>query len=349
MYIVIFLVIVSWLLGFPPKAEALWFRAQHWCVSGVNNAADGEPANGKIGLLYKEGFRADPANPRSEVAANTLMINAFNLPGGWTMGDAVRLEVPEGLGGYMAGPTPEATAPPFATTGAGFDDLGVMTLQLAVPIVGGPQLNLTSLLQGYYDPAADTTKRCVFEVQAWQGTAPDALTVLSGTATIAADTAGIGHNGFITPGGGLITDGDYYLIIKHRLPGLAAGPNHMPVVTASTVHIPGSFDTTTDEAVVFRKSGTDPMFTHPLFEESNGRFTLKGGFMDGFDPATGIGDIGSADFQLLANPLQWEMDVAAGADQRADLDGDGFVGSADFQMMANPRNWETRTSVPYLP
>lgn len=360
-----------------PPAAGQYFRAQHWLVSTVNDSLDvpPEPADGKIGMAYKvtgaippyTEDRANPANPKDAIVGNTLMINAFALPGGWTVGEGVRMEVPESTSGYKAGPVPIPPGAPYYTTALGFDDVGTMTLISSVPVIGGPQLYLKAYLQGYYSPGTGTSRGAMVAVEAYSGTGPTALVNLKGKTVIRLDENGVGHNGLSsdgTPAGTLIGPGSYYLVIRHKLPDIAAGPNHMPVVTAIRVPIPTAvptapFDITDGDppdtgaspidTKVWRTSAADPRYEYPMFPETGGKFSLKGGFSDGFDPVSHIGDIGSADFQLLANPSQWEKSLADGANPRSDLDGDGFVGSADFQMMAHPKNWETRTSVPYLP
>ncbi|MBI5699249.1 hypothetical protein HZC35_02925 [Candidatus Saganbacteria bacterium] len=346
----------------PPAAGLIYFRAQHWLVSTVNNSADGELAESKIGEAYRvtgalppyTEDRANPLNPKSAIIGNNLMINAFDLPGIiWAPGQGVRMEVAESTSGYKAGPIPIPPGAPFYTTDAGFDNVGAMTLVSSVPIIGGPQLYLKAYLQGYYTPGG-TSRGAMVQVEAYEGGTPGSPGTLKGKTVIRLDENGVGHNGLSvdgTTGTPTIPSGSYYLVIRHKLPDIAAGPNHMPVVTASTVPIPTAvitvpFDITTDMASVYRASATDPRYEYPMFPETDGSFSLKGGFCDGFDAATGQGDIGLADQQIQANPISWQHTVADGADARADLDGDGEVALPDQQIMANPKNWQTLTSAP---
>jgi len=352
-------------LAFAPQAHAAYFQAQHWLVSTVNNSTDvpPEPADGKIGMSYKvtgaiapyTEDRANPANPKDAIVGNTLMINAFALPGGWTVGEGVRNEVPESTSGYKAGPVPILPGAPFYTSAAGFDNVGTMTLVSSVPIIGGPQLYIRAYLQGYYSPGPGTSRGAMVAVEAYEGTSPITLGTFRGKTIIRLDENGEGHNGLSLDGsatGTLITAGSYYLVIRHKIPGYDPGPNHMPVVTAATVPIPTAvpaspFDITTDMASVYRTSATDSRYQYPMFPETDGKFSLKGGFCDGFDPATGQGDIGLADQQIQANTTTWQHPVSdPGADARADLDGDGIVALPDQQIMANPKNWQTLTSAP---
>jgi hypothetical protein len=334
------LLIIFILILITLPAGALYFQAQHWCIVRVNDAADGELANGKIGMLYKEGQRGTSGNPRRKVDSNVLMINAFILPGGWTVGDQVRMEVPEGVEGYKAGPTSV-----YFTTGDGFDDLGTITLESSVPVVGGPQLRLTVLLQGFYNPETDTSRRCVVEIEARSGSSPTD-TVITGVATVAVGADGVGQNGFLIPAGTTIPAGSYYMCVRHKLPELPAGPNHMPVITANKVTLSetatAELDVSRDMTVVYRKSDTDPAYIYPMFPENVTpvRYSLKGGFSDDND------DIGLGDYTIMGNPVNWQRWVADGADIRADSDGDGFIGLADYNVLGNPLVWQTRTSAP---
>ncbi|MFA4905878.1 MAG: hypothetical protein WC645_05185 [Candidatus Margulisiibacteriota bacterium] len=351
-------------LTFDIANAVVYFRAQHWLVNTVNDSLDGELADGKTGMAYRvtgtiapyTEDRANPNNPLAVIASNTLMINAYDLPGTiWVPGDGLRLEVPETSGGYKAGPTPITPGAPFYTTAAGFDTIvPSMTLVSSIPVIGGHQLYLKAYLQGYYSPSTGTSRGAMVQVEAYEGGSPASPGTLKGMTIIRLDENGVGHNGLSadgTPGGILITAGSYYLVIRHKLPDLAAGPNHMPVVTTATVPIPTAvitvpFDITTDMASVYRVSASDPRYEYPMFPETDGKFSLKGGFCDGFDAATGQGDIGLADQQIQANPISWQHTVADGADARADLDGDGEVALPDQQIMANPKNWQTLTSAP---
>lgn len=369
--ILLFTLLGFWILnfGFVPllagPAQAAYFRAQHWLVSTVNNSADSppEPAEGKNGMAYRvtgalppyTEDRANALNPKAVIIGNTLMINAFDLPDTtWAPGVGVRMEVPESTSGYKAGPIPLLPGAPYYTTDAGFDNVGTMVLVSSVPVIDGPQLFIKAYLQGYYTPGAGTSRGAMVAVEAYDGTGPSALGTLRGKTVIRLDEDGIGHNGLSSDGttaGVRITPGSYYLVIRHKLPDIAAGPNHMPVVTATTVPIPTvdiatPFDITTDMASVYRVSATDPRYEYPMFPETDGKFSLKGGFCDGFDAATGQGDIGLADQQIQANPISWQHTIADGADARADLDGDGEVALPDQQIMANPKNWQTLTSAP---
>lgn len=232
-----------------------------------------------------------------------------------------------------------------------------LPIQVSSVTIGGPQLYLKAYLQGYYIPGTGRSRGANVVVEAYNGTAPDALTTLAGTTEIALDENGIGHNGFTTDGDPThnISAGSYYIVIRHKLPNLAAGPNHMPVITSVVkVDIPTAnptapFDITVTpvDTKIWRKSNSDPEYMNPMFPESDGKFSLKGGFCYGiYDPATHRAGIGLPDQQIMANPSTWQHNVSEGADPRADIDGDGVVGLPDQQFQANPLNWQTYTSAP---
>jgi len=346
------------------RAEAQWFHTQHWLSSTVHDSIDSTPvpADGKVGIAFNNNDSANPLNPSAAVITNTLMVNAVSLPGGWTVGNPVRMQIPQTSGGYGAGPVPPLSANAFVTTTAGFDYVGEMTIESVVPVIGGPQLYIKAFLQGYYSPSATapTSRPAVIAVEAYNnGASPGHPGSLVAQTLIALDSTGTGHNGLSSDGtatGTLITPGDYILIIRHKLPGYAAGPNHMPVITSVTVTIPTAvitvpFDITTNpiDTLIWRASSTDNRYKYPMFPETDGAYSLKAGFSQGYDAATGQGSIGLSDQQIMANPTTWTKTIAIGADARADLDGDGTVGLADQQFMANPKNWLTFTSAPAHP
>ena len=129
-YILICLILA---LAFALSANAglKYFKAQHWITGTVENAGDGQPADGREVRISShldpstfESGVIGPAGPAAE--SNKYMLNAFNLESAvftWEAGMTLEVESPLEADTYVAGPVT------VETTDAGFDVVEVMTLE----------------------------------------------------------------------------------------------------------------------------------------------------------------------------------------------------------------------------
>ena len=107
------------------------------------------------------------------------------------------------------------------------------------PIGGvGPALNIKVLLEGYYDPSASQkSKIFTVEVEARTGTSANTATGIAGRCTAVFDPAdGYVKNpgnywDIVPPDSTADPSTQYYLVVKHKLPGNPSGPNHLPIIT----------------------------------------------------------------------------------------------------------------------
>jgi hypothetical protein len=355
--IITLLVLMVGLMALP--AQAIYIMK--FVEIEVQDALDTTTPEGMTGVLYRAGDPDDPDNPTGIVTSNFLSIDAGQLPGGYDKNAppaerTVKMEVRANPAGYFAGPSVAATLSGYA--------LETITPPIQLDswynVVGGPQLFLTCYLQGYYGPAdPDPDPVAYVVVRAYD--AVDLPDMLGGNGALAAVAIimlvdGVGNNGFLqypAYANTLTPNTEYFLIIDHWIPGLDPGPNHMPVMTSSKVQfdmIGANLNLTVDPySKIYRTSDTDPVYMHAMFEEPDGTFSLKGGFLTGY-AGLGEGDIGGGDAQVLSNVANYELLVIEqNADPRGDFNGDNFVGGGDAQIISNERNWQTQTSVPYYP
>jgi hypothetical protein len=95
----------------------------------------------------------------------------------------------------------------------------------------GPIINLKLFLEAYYSSATHSSKPFTVLVEARTGSSPDSAVQANtvGTCLATLDASGlVTNNGFWTI---VPPDDDYYLVIKHQIPGIKAGPNHLAVIT----------------------------------------------------------------------------------------------------------------------
>jgi len=213
-------------------------------------------------------------------------------------------------------------------------DLGEIYAFTPLTAGEGPLLTLTALLQGYYNPAADLQRAANVEVEVRS----DLLTPVGDSegkpyrAVILLDDKGIGSIKISNSKGEPLPDGNYFLVIRHA--------NHLPVITAKKISLPGSLDLSKDINLVHKKDDSSE-YGAPMFLESNNKYVLKGGYLSAAD-----NEIGLNDYNILGNPDNWQKTTANAADPAADIDGNGSIGISDYNIMGNPKIWKTRHSVP---
>jgi len=307
------------------RAELKYFRAQHWVtgrvLSGIDPDGRAVPADGRRIALSRGGsvFSTDTL-----ITGNRYLINAFyqiSPEATWAPGDILKVAVVPQGDGYTAEQV-------FTSSGEGYEILPDMSLSSEVVPLGGPRVSLTCLLEGFLtDRATPVMRRAIVEVEARQGTSPDNATIIAGVATIELGSSGTGSNGF---GIGALPGGDeYYFVVHHKVPGIASGPNHLPVITAIKHRFTGTGDTRTialdfiDGTQAYTLSG---QITAEA-EVSSSRFALRAGDID----ANQIVDVGDNSvwfdrFQRYNGTLP---DDPTKPIFQADLDGNGIIDVGD--------------------
>jgi len=186
---------------------------------------------------------------------------------------------------------------------------------------GYPLLNLHVYLQGYYNASTGISRPAEVTVELRNADNPSYIAYTF-------DVVQIDEYGNLV-GGPLIlwsVEPDLYrVVIKER--------NHLSVMTA----VAYSFDVGDTIDVDFRNGETaywpDVGTPHPMFEEPNGKYSLRGGDID----QDGIIFVG--DYSNLAQ--DWNT-----TDSRSDIDGDGFVFVSDYTILA--QNWQKESYVPNM-
>jgi hypothetical protein len=171
-------------------------------------------------------------------------------------------------------------------------------------------------LQGYYQVGSDTQLPATLEVELRSGGSAGTAKTIIATQEVSLDQTGTGTAEINAP------FGDYYFVVKHKLPGLAAGSNHLSVITNSTKSFgagPLTLNLTDGTDLAYTPSGS------PTAEwtETNGKFSLRGGNANG-DLNIRIVDFG---IWLAANGKDLGQ---SGFDPQADFDNDGRIRITDF-------------------
>ena len=198
----------------------------------------------------------------SGVATSSLMVTINGMEvmtnGVVSSGFGVASIVPSGSSGYEVSIIPNV---PFAyyqyvTVDVAVTDLVLpspnlatssYTFQTAFDPNGTPRINISLFLQGYYDPANNTQKPATinlqFRVTKFGPAVADKDVTLNAS----------GSSGEVMLAG--VTPGIYYLAIYHKLPGQAAGVNHIPILLDQVLpfnpSIPVRIDMTTSPNTYF--------------------------------------------------------------------------------------------------
>jgi parallel beta-helix repeat protein len=171
-------------------------------------------------------------------------------------------------------------------------------------------LSLTILLQGYYNPAADTTRVDTITVQLRNRSAPS-LEV--DTSRVVTDKFGKVTFAFSKA---LVSADSFYVVVKHR--------NHLGVITS----VPYRFAPGETTVVDLTDSLSKVQGTEAMWAESNGKFSLRGGDADG------NGVVNAVD----RNAYWRVQNGTSGTNLPADFNGDGAVNAIDRNSIWRPNN-----------
>jgi hypothetical protein len=171
-------------------------------------------------------------------------------------------------------------------------------------------LSLTVLLQGYYEPPADTTRVDTITVQLRNKSTPSV-----GVDTARVLTNKFGKVTFSFPKA-LASADSFYVVVKHR--------NHLGVITS----IPYRFAPNETTFVNLTDSLSKVQGSEAMWAESNGRFSLRGGNADG-----------NGAVNAIDRNAYWRVqNGTSGTNLPADFNGDGAVNAVDRNAIWRPNN-----------
>ncbi len=205
--------------------------------------------------------------------------------------------------------------------------------------VGGPQIYLKLYLEGLYNNNDETQTPANVVAEIYTGADPAGATqVIDGhgeafvSGVIDLDENGEGYNGVVdAQGGETLPDGDYYLVIKQKLPGVdEAGTNHLPIITNTQVTLINNanttIDLTDDGAVNYVAAYTPAGLVNALQTLNNGSFALRAGNLSN-DNAINVLDYSIWKGEVTVDGL---VDPADPNSVISDVNGDDKINVIDY-------------------